>query len=368
MGAVMKRFSDLGILMLLCLFFLCVPAFSDISPSFVAALLLALIFSSLTFLDLPGHFRQLLYAVLLLSAFWIPELSCFFPVLLYCHHFRRERILPCMEALFSIYAFVVLFKFSPVSCCFLAVLCFASLVLEQRTSQAESLTRLLYQIQDTSAETALLLQEKNKALLDKQDTEVYAATLRERNRIAREIHDNVGHLLSRSILLAGALKTIVTDPAVLGLLSQLDGTLNEAMDSIRTSVHDLKDDSIDLKTALENLVSSFTFCQAVLSFNMTSRIPRDVKYTCLAICREALNNVMRHSNADKVQITVREHPSFYQLVISDNGTRKTDISVSSGMGLSSMQERIQALNGVLRIQTETGFRIFITIPKKENFL
>ena len=101
---------------------------------------------------------------------------------------------------------------------------------------------------------------------------------------------------------------------------------------------------------------------------MTSRIPRDVKYTCLAICREALNNVMRHSNADKVQITVREHPSFYQLVISDNGTRKTDISVSSGMGLSSMQERIQALNGVLRIQTETGFRIFITIPKKENFL
>ena len=77
---------------------------------------------------------------------------------------------------------------------------------------------------------------------------------------------------------------------------------------------------------------------------------------------------MRHSNADKVQITVREHPSFYQLVISDNGTRKTDISVSSGMGLSSMQERIQALNGVLRIQTETGFRIFITIPKKENFL
>ena len=94
----MKRFSDLGILMLLCLFFLCVPAFSDISPS----------------LDLPGHFRQLLSAVLLLSAFWIPELSCFFPVLLYCHHFRRERILPCMEALFSVYAFVVLFKFSPV--------------------------------------------------------------------------------------------------------------------------------------------------------------------------------------------------------------------------------------------------------------
>ena len=101
---------------------------------------------------------------------------------------------------------------------------------------------------------------------------------------------------------------------------------------------------------------------------MTSQIPRDIKYTCLAICREALNNVMRHSNADKVLITAREHPGFYQLVIADNGTRKTSMSASSGMGLSSMQERIQVLNGVLRIQTDAGFRIFITIPKKENFL
>ena len=44
--------------------------------------------------------------------------------------------------------------------------------------------------------------------MEKQDTEIYLATLKERNRIAREIHDNVGHMLSRSILMVGALKTV----------------------------------------------------------------------------------------------------------------------------------------------------------------
>lgn len=59
-------------------------------------------------------------------------------------------------------------------------------------------------IKDDSEERTLLLAEKNKALQEKQNYEIYAATLRERNRIAREIHDNVGHLLSRTILLTGA--------------------------------------------------------------------------------------------------------------------------------------------------------------------
>ena len=66
-------------------------------------------------------------------------------------------------------------------------------------------------IKDDSEERTLLLAEKNKALQEKQNYEIYAATLRERNRIAREIHDNVGHLLSRTILLTGAAKTVNRD-------------------------------------------------------------------------------------------------------------------------------------------------------------
>ena len=71
--------------------------------------------------------------------------------------------------------------------------------------------------------------------MEKQETEVHLATLKERNRIAREIHDNVGHMLSRSILQLGALKALNHDSSLSAPLSELHKTLNTAMDSIRTS-------------------------------------------------------------------------------------------------------------------------------------
>ena len=61
-------------------------------------------------------------------------------------------------------------------------------------------------------------------------------------------------------------------------------------------------------------------------------------------------------------IQFREHPAFYQLLISDNGTNK--ISSTSGMGLNSMSERIEKLQGIFRINNEDGFEIFVSIPKK----
>lgn len=91
--------------------------------------------------------------------------------------------------------------------------------------------RILYleqemiRLRDTSTELNLVLQEKNKNLMEKQDYEIYLATLRERNRIAREIHDNVGHMLSRSILQMGALITIHKEEPLHGQLAGVGETL-----------------------------------------------------------------------------------------------------------------------------------------------
>ena len=98
-------------------------------------------------------------------------------------------------------------------------------------------------------------------LLEKQDYEIQVATLNERNRIAREIHDSVGHLLSRSILQLGALKAVHRqEPELNAQLDTLKSTLSQAMDSIRESVHDLHEESIDLRSQLETLCRGFTFC------------------------------------------------------------------------------------------------------------
>ena len=66
----------------------------------------------------------------------------------------------------------------------------------------------LHRTRDDSFELESILKDKNKRLLSEQDQQVHLATLAERNRIAREIHDNVGHLLSRAILLLGAITTV----------------------------------------------------------------------------------------------------------------------------------------------------------------
>lgn len=109
------------------------------------------------------------------------------------------------------------------------------------------------ELRDTTREMSIKLKKQNSDLLEKQDNEINLATLNERNRIAREIHDNVGHLLSSPILQAGALLTISQDDKVRENLKALNNTLSEAMNSIRSSVHELYDESLDLNAQIENI-------------------------------------------------------------------------------------------------------------------
>ena len=226
-------------------------------------------------------------------------------------------------------------------------------------------------LQDDSTEQNLRLTDTNRKLLEKQDYEIYTATLQERNRIAREIHDNVGHMLSRAILMTGAMKAISQDATLKDPLDNLDLTLNAAMTSIRQSVHDLHDESVNLKEAVQSLLDDFTFCQTRFEFDMGYALPRELKYSFIAIVKEALVNVSRHSNATLVTISMREHPAFWQLDIQDNetGGEKTIFppeiseSISTGIGLSNIRERILSLHGQVEFRKTLGFRIFATIPK-----
>ena len=129
----------------------------------------------------------------------------------------------------------------------------AAVLLYGRTRRLNELEQEYKRARDDSRELTLMLEKKNQDLLEKQDTEVYLATLKERNRIAREIHDNVGHMLSRSILMVGALKTVNQDENLKVPMELLDQTLNEAMTNVRQSVHDLHDESVNLKEVMESL-------------------------------------------------------------------------------------------------------------------
>lgn len=316
------------------------------------------------------------YVIFGFSSLWIPNLLLFFPLLLY--QTLSAGLFPLAVVEFPFWGLLA-FRFHkfPEFLCLAGIFGFIlAFFLWSHTRQYEILTRNFRQSRDDSEEHALLLSEKNKTLLEKQDYEIYAATLRERNRIAREIHDNVGHVLSRSILMTAACKTINKNEALDPLLGNLEESLNGAMNSIRSSVHDLHDDAVNLEDAIKGLVKDFTFCPVTLTYDMSRQVPREVKYSLISITKEGLSNVMRHSNADSVNILLREHPALYQLCIEDNGTLGHEIpdihaetdsnkmgNVSGGMGLSNIRDRVKALGGTVQITQEKGFRIFVTIPK-----
>ena len=388
----MRYFTDSILLFLYStLTFFYVPA----DQSLVFALLFAVILCCITYLcrtcrtscsrnSLPvlkrsGNIIPVLagsFVIFGLCSLWFSDLLLFFPLLLY--QTLSAELFPLAVAELPLWGFLV-FQINrfPAVLCLLGIFGFIlSFFLWLYAEKYQTLYQDFHQIRDDSEEHALLLSEKNKALLEKQDYEIYAATLRERNRIAREIHDNVGHVLSRSILMTAACKTINKNDALDPLLGNLEESLNGAMNSIRSSVHDLHDDAVDLEDAIKGLVKDFTFCPVNLTYDMSRQIPREVKYSLISITKEGLSNVMRHSNADSVNILLREHPALYQLCIEDNGTpgngipdiqTEADInkekSTSGGMGLSNIQDRAKALGGTVQITQENGFRIFVTIPK-----
>ncbi|MFW6022121.1 MAG: sensor histidine kinase [Halanaerobiaceae bacterium] len=235
--------------------------------------------------------------------------------------------------------------------------------LKQRTSSLKNAKNKYQKLRDNTMEISLQLEKQNKELLDKQDYEVNLATITERNRIARDIHDNVGHLLSRSILQIGALLAIDNNEKTKKKLVLIKNTLSEAMDSIRASVHNLHEESIDLQTEIHKLVENFSYCSIIIDYGVESNPEKDIKYCFIAIIKEALSNIIKHSNADSVRIIVREHPGFYQLIIHDNGTI-INYEPDNGIGIKNIEERITTLNGNVNFDTENGFRIFISIPKK----
>ena len=239
-----------------------------------------------------------------------------------------------------------------------------SALLKLRTLALSRSRRDYKDLTDNAKEISLHLEQKNKELLEKQDYEIQVATLNERNRIAREIHDSVGHLLSRSILQLGALKAVHRqEPELNAQLDTLKSTLSPAMDSIRKSVHDLHEESIDLRSQLETLCRGFTFCPISLQYDCGA-MPLELKYCLIAIVREALSNIMRHSNATAAQVSAVEFPGFYQMIVQDNGTRQA-AGDRAGIGLRNMEERLAAFHGNLTVSRKNGFRLFITIPKED---
>lgn len=256
-----------------------------------------------------------------------------------------------------------------------AILSVAATLLSLRTAQLEREQQRMRRTRDELQERALALEARNRDLADRQDYEVELATLAERARIAREIHDNVGHQLTRASLQTEALRVVHADePGVAADFADVKRTVDEALQLVRASVHALNDNAVDLSVQLERIVEgarSDSGPQIELEV-LAEHAPANVANCFAAVLREALSNAMRHAHAKTITVRCMEHPSFYQLVVTDDGTggvRTGARSATGGMGLASMRERVEALGGTFTAGSRvgaSGWRVFATIPKQQG--
>lgn len=321
----------------------------------------------------------------------VPVLACALPLFLY-DSIREKKwwlVLPGISMVANIGDLSL-----PQILIILTGLTVTLMLILRMTSLEDSVGRLT-ELHDSITEKNVQLAEQNKRLFEAQDSEVRVATLKERNRIAREIHDNVGHLLTRSILQTGAIQILNKDETLKEPLNDLKTTLDGAMTSIRESVHDLHDDSIDLKRVLQEMADAVTGGNGGssdgagtqqssdgtgtqsetataasrfdinLQYDASPNIPGDIKLCIAGIVKEGISNAVRHSNGDRIDIIFREHPGFFQLLIEDNGKNKEQTEFTGGIGLRNMEDRAKNVGGRISFTaSEQGFRVFLTIPKQ----
>lgn len=320
------------------------------------------------------------YAYIMVAVF-APPFAPFAPLAFYdiARRVRRERVWGALGAGAIFVCALVAYAHAgalPTRALLLtAILSVAATLLSLRTAQLEHEQERMHRTRDKLQERALALEARNRDLADRQDYEVELATLAERARIAREIHDNVGHQLTRASLQTEALRVVhANEPGVAADFADIKHTVDEALQLVRTSVHALNDNATDLSVQLERIAEgarSDNGPQIELEV-LAEHAPANVANCFAAVLREALSNTIRHAHAQAVTVRCMEHPSFYQLIVTDDGANAIPASSRSaveGMGLGSMRERVEALGGTFTAGPRAGapgWRVFVTIPKQQG--
>lgn len=317
----------------------------------------------------------------IIAAVFVPPFVPFAPLAFYdiARRVRHERIWPAL-AIGAVFVCALVADLrggvlTTRTLLLTAILSVAATLLSLRTAQLGREQERMRRTRDKLQERALALEARNRDLADRQDYEVELATLAERARIAREIHDNVGHQLTRASLQTEALRVVHADePGIAADFADVKRTVDEALQLVRTSVHALNDNATNLSVRLERIVEgarSDSGPQVELEV-LAEHAPANVANCFTAVLREALSNAMRHAHAKTITVRCMEHPSFYQLIVTDDGADATPASssnVAEGMGLGSMRERVEALGGTFTAGPRAGvggWRVFATVPKQQG--
>ncbi len=204
--------------------------------------------------------------------------------------------------------------------------------------------------------------QRERRLKRTQVLERQQATLAERERIAHELHDLLGHTLTMVALKAEvAAKLLQRDPDRAGEeMREVASAARSALGEIRAAVYDMTATSVESEIDRARLALD----AAGVDLQISGEVPRTLapalgKTLGLSI-REATTNIVRHSQASAARIALDQADDRVELVIADNGVGPT--STREGAGLSGLRHRVEALGGDASIEREGGMQIRIRLP------
>ena len=232
--------------------------------------------------------------------------------------------------------------------------------LELRHADLASATRLL---QEREAERTILLEK------------TIAAQEEERRRVARDLHDAVGQLLSTLVVRLMALESqaSVADSSVAQELAELRALTSRTVGEVRRMIVDLRPELLDdmgLPAALEWYAEQVLGKQGVaISFDVATvggRLSPQVELVVFRVLQEAINNIVKHAEAHQVRISLRRERDDLVGTVTDDGKgfESPRGGAAAGVGLIGMRERVALLGGGLQIRSAPGqgTRLHFRVP------
>lgn len=215
---------------------------------------------------------------------------------------------------------------------------------------------------EKAEELTVQLEKANRQLASYAVQAEEMATIQERNRLARETHDNLGHYLTVvNVQIEAARAVMAQEPErAQEALDKAQTLTKEGLASVRQSVAALRESPTDNRTlidAIQSLVQEARSSGLVVEFEVLGErrvLDSQTKLTLYRVAQEGLTNVRKHAHASRVDVALDySRPEMVCLSIQDNGVGKS-AAIGDGFDLIGMQERVQMLGGRLTIESAMG--------------
>ena len=227
---------------------------------------------------------------------------------------------------------------------------------------------------DEIGQLAFNLNQMAQELESLLDTRRELAQIEERNRMARDLHDSVkqqAFAASAQISTAKKLLSQNSNKAIENI-EEAERLTNALRKELTNMIQDLRSPALEGK-GLANALQDYSHnwsrqnkTELEIRLQGERPLPLDIEQTIFRIAQEALANIARHSNADKVEISLIYTSKKLTCVIRDNGCGFDPSQVLVGLGIRSMQERAKALGGQFNLETATGEGTIITLVVNLN--